>query len=92
MSLSYRPVHEPPAEQIVAPAAEPKLSVVEPVAAAVPPTVDAPVSVVAAEPEGPVDDASPRVGLFFDDGSHVYLDATDPRSEAFTAIAEELNR
>jgi len=32
------------------------------------------------------------VGLFFGDGTHVYLEASDPRSDAFAAIAEELNR
>ena len=37
-------------------------------------------------------EAGPRVGLFFDDGSHVYLEASDPRADAFAAIAEELNR
>jgi hypothetical protein len=31
------------------------------------------------------------VGLFFGDGSHVVIDASDPRAGAFASIAEELN-
>ncbi|HYO18971.1 MAG TPA: hypothetical protein VES02_09950 [Dermatophilaceae bacterium] len=50
-------------------------------------------------PADPADVAPPeqdqaegtRVGLFFGDGSHVVIDASDPRAGAFASIAEELN-
>ncbi len=44
--------------------------------------------------EGRISDrpeAGPRVGLFFGDGSHVVMEADDPRAGAFAAIADELN-
>ncbi len=40
---------------------------------------------------GPTEPVSATVGLFFDDGSHVVLDAADPRASAFKALAERLN-
>lgn len=42
-------------------------------------------------PQTPEQPEGPRVGLFFGDGSHVVIDASDPRAGAFASIAEELN-
>ncbi len=44
--------------------------------------------------DGPGDSAGegPKVGLFFGDGTHVFMDAADPRALAFKQIADELNR
>jgi hypothetical protein len=56
-----------------------------------PPTNPAPAPTPALGPEDAEEAARSRVGLFFDDGSHVLLDPTDPQAEAFAALADKLN-
>ncbi len=62
-----------------------------PVAPPPPPPSPEPAPTSAAGPEDAEEAARSRVGLFFDDGSHVLLDPTDPRAEAFAALADKLN-